>query len=71
MRILEEDKYRLITFDSKVYGKVREVRENRNTVFNSVVKKETPKTHYLKTCIAEQHLVLPLLDKVRGKTLAL
>lgn len=55
----------------KVLDKVKEVNQNRETVFNSVVKKDTPKTHYLKTCIAEQHLVLPLLDKIRGKTLCL
>lgn len=40
-------------------------------MFNSYVKNETPATHYLKAVIKNQHLVLPLLDKVRGKTLCL
>jgi len=32
---------------------------------------ESPKINYLKSCIREQHIVLPLLNKVRGKTLCL
>ena len=51
--------------------KVKEVNTNRHTVFNSVIKNVTPQQYYLKKCIAEQHLALPLLDKVRGKTLVL
>jgi len=50
--------------------KVKEAETNKQAVFSTLPEK-TPKIHYLKGCINNADLVLPLLDKVRGKTLCL
>ena len=70
-RILEEDDLRFRALELRILDKVKEVNTNRHTVFSSVIKNVTPQQYYLKKCITEQHLALPLLDKVRGKTLVL
>lgn len=67
---MNEDQ-RLKAFELRILEKVKEVDCNRQLVSNPVVENVTPKIQYLKKVIAEQHLVLPLFDKVRGKTLAL
>jgi hypothetical protein len=52
-RVVNEDQLRLENLHTQVFKKVMEVDTNKETVFNSCVKKETPKTFYLKSCIAE------------------
>jgi hypothetical protein len=62
---------RLRSITDVVFQKVKEVEANRNAVLKSFIKDETANTLYLKSCIAEHHIVLPLMSKVREKTLCL
>lgn len=50
--------------------KVKDAETNKTAVF-STLPVISPKIHYLLGCIQETENVLPLLDKVRGKTLCL
>lgn len=58
------------TFDKMMFDKVKDAEISKIAV-QSTLPVKTPKIHYLKGCINEADLVLPLLDKVRGKTLCL
>lgn len=60
----------MFQYDKIMIDKVKEAQTNKEVVFSKMPEK-TPKHHYLKGCISEADLVLPLLDKVRGKTLCL
>jgi len=69
-RLIEEEKIRVQNYDRIIFDKVKEAEKSKQAVFNTLPV-TNPKIHYLKECIAEADLVLPLLNKVRGKTLCL
>lgn len=69
-RLVKEDTMRVQNYDTLMLGKVKESENSKQAVF-SQREITSPKLHYLMNCIDQQHIVLPLLDKVRGKTLCL
>jgi hypothetical protein len=68
---VEEESVKLKNYDIVTLDKVKEAEINKKAVFSAVEVETSPKLHYLKTCIEEKDLALPLLDKVCGKTLCL
>jgi hypothetical protein len=69
-RLIEEDQVRTMQYDRMILEKVKEPEANKKVVFSGL-QDLNPKHHFLKGCIDEADLALPLMDKVKGKTLLL
>lgn len=70
-RLIEEEEIRAQTYDRLMLDKVKQSMSNKDALLGQNDHLGNPKIQYIKECIQENSLVLPLLDKVRGKTLYL
>lgn len=71
-KLIVEDQFNAKTYTSMIYDKVKyscEANYSGAAVGRHNIK--DPRLAYTKQCIAEWNLVLPLMDKIRGKTLFL
>ena len=69
-RLIKEAEIRVDQYDKELLGKVKQSQLMKKTVFSSAPGAD-PREHYIKNCSREIELILPLIDKVRGKTLCL